>query len=123
MNVTDEQKEKLKCKIEGRERNLRRERVIKAGRVRAFFIWGLAGAIFYFFFELCGQWVFSPEGPLGIPAEGIKWIEFFGLLLFLLGLIIFGVGAVTYYYFSGREFNENLYKCRNSFYWESCGEK
>ena len=46
MNVTDEQKEKLKCKIEGRERNLRRERVIKAVRVRAFFIWGLAGAIF-----------------------------------------------------------------------------
>jgi hypothetical protein len=36
MNVTDEQKEKLKCKIEGRERNLRRERVIKAVRPEHF---------------------------------------------------------------------------------------
>ena len=36
MNVTNEQKEKLKCKIEGRERNLRRERVIKAVRPEQF---------------------------------------------------------------------------------------
>ena len=39
MNVTDEQKEKLKCKIEGRERNLRRERVIKAVRPEQFLFW------------------------------------------------------------------------------------
>ena len=36
MNLTDEQTEELKCKIEGKERNLRKEHVTKASRPKPF---------------------------------------------------------------------------------------
>ena len=63
MNLNDEQKEKLKCKIEGGERNLRREHVIKAAHPEHFSFGGLAGSILLFLFNLFGQWVFHQEAP------------------------------------------------------------
>ena len=52
MNVTDEQKEKLKCKIEGEGRKVRSERLIKAYPPQYFLFGGLAGSVPLFLIKI-----------------------------------------------------------------------
>ena len=73
MNLTDEQKEELKRKIEGEERNLRKQHVIKAAR---------ASCPKPFLFEV-----------LGVPSS---WKDVVGIILAVL-VGFFSIGLLKFH--------------------------